>query len=194
MPVDKKSMNKRGQTTIFLVFLILISLFAVIFLFVMGYVVIKINTFLNEDVMVGQVSLPEVTSQTWGIYTTMFLKNADFWGLCVIFGMTFGLFLSSYFLRDTFPKYGIIFDIFIIFASFIVSIYVSNAYGYLLDALNSAGENFLEVYAIKTSLFVKNLPIFSVIIGVIMMFLFHASIPKKKEERYLEGGFIQGEY
>ena len=41
-------------------------------------------------------------------------------------------------------------------------------------------------------MFIINLPVFVVIIGVVMMVLFHASIPKRAEDRIQEGGFLRG--
>ena len=90
---------------------------------------------------------------------------------------------GQYMLRSRFPKWGMILDIFIIIFVFIISLYISASYQTLLDSLASADITFLEDYTTKTSMFVLNLPIFVSIIGVIMMILFHSSIPKKSEER-----------
>ena len=184
--------NKRGQMTIFMIILILACLFTVIFLLVGGIVAIKMNEALSQNITIGSVNLAEVNADTFGVYTTTYLNNADWWGLSIIFGMVMGLFLSSYFLRNKFPKWGLILDIFIIVAMFIVALYIASTYNLLLNTLSSAGEDFLEVYAPKTSMFVVNLHIFTVIIGVIMMVLFHSTIPRRTEERLQEGGFLQG--
>jgi len=184
--------NKRGQLTIFIILLVLFSLMLVISLFVLGVTVVKINNVLDYDIDVGQVNLAEINDSTFGLYAEMVLNNADWWGLAVIFGMTLGLFLSAYVSRNIMPKWGIILDIFFIFTAFIISLYISSIYLSILDAFASAGETFLEVYTPKTSLFVKNLHIYTVIIGVIMMVLFHSSIPKKSEEKYQKGGYLQG--
>jgi len=186
--------NNRGQMTIFIFILIMASLFAVVLLFAGGIVVVKINQALDRDLDIGQVNLETINNETFGVFTTMYTNNADWWGLSIIFGMVFGLFLSAYFVRNTLPKWGIILDIFIILVAFLLSLYVSSIYSILLDALSSAGETFMEDYTPKTAMFILNLPIFSVIIGVIMMFLFHSSIPKKREERYQSGGNLQGAY
>ncbi len=185
-------MNKKGQMTIFMVILGVACLFVVIFLLTGGLVVIKINDALSQDINLGQINLKNVTEDTWGVWATTYQNNADFWGLSAIFGMVMGLFLSAYLLRNRFPKWGIILDIFIIVAMFMVALYISSTYSILLDGLNSAGEPFLEEFTPKTSFFVINLHIFTVIIGVIMMVLFHSAIPRRTEERLQEGGFLQG--
>lgn len=188
-------LNSKGQSTVFMVILIIISLLTVIFLFVGGLVVYKINDALSLNVSLGQVNLADTNAKTWGQLNQMYLVHADWWGLSIIFGMIAGLLLSAYFMRNKYPKWGIVLDIFMIFACFIVSLYVKSSYQTLLDALNTAGEPFLETYVAKTSMFVLNLPIFVVIIGVLMMILFHSSIPRRTEEGYSDyqgGGYLQG--
>lgn len=186
--------NKRGQMTIFIFILIVVALFLVILLFAGGLITVKINQALDKDLEIGQVNLQTINNQTFGVFTSMYTNNADWWGLSVIFGMIGGLFLSSYFLRNTSPKWGLVLDIFIILVAFLTSLYISSTYGILMDALSSAGETFMEDYTPKTAMFILNLPIFVTIIGVVMMFLFHSSIPKKREETYQKGGVLQGAY
>lgn len=184
--------NKRGQTTIF-IFVLLIGLFAsVIILLVGGIASVKINNALSQNITIGNVDLGTINSQTFGIFTSTYLNSADWWGIAAIFGMIIGLFLSSYITRGTYPKWGIVLDIFIIVTIFIFSLYMKSTYQVLLDALAGAGETFLEDYAPKTSLFMLNLPIFTVIIGVIMMVVFHSSIPRKSEETNVIEGGLQG--
>jgi len=184
--------NKKGQSTVFLFALIFVVFFMLILIFVGGVIVVKVNQALDQNVNIGQVNLATLNSQTFGVATTTYLNNADWWGLSIIFGMVFGLLLSAYILRGRFPKWGIVLDIFIILTAFFISLYISSSYSILLDALNVAREDFMEVYTPKTAMFVLNLPIFTVIIGVLTMILFHASIPKRKEEQsQLQGGFLQ---
>lgn len=192
--IKNKIKNKKGQMTIFIFIVITASLFAVILLFAGGIVAFKINQALDKDIELGQVNLKTLNNQTMGVFTSTYLNNADWWGLSIIFGMIFGLFLSAYFLRNRFPKWCIILDILILVVAFVLSLYISSTYSILLDSLSLAGETFMEDYTPKTAMFILNLPIFIVIIGVIMMVLFHSSIPKKKEETYQEGGFLQGAY
>ena len=184
--------NKRGQSTIFIVILLLALFFGMILLLVGGLIVTKTNEALDIDIDLGQVNLAEVNAQTFGKYNEMFLVNADWWGMSLIFGMVIGLFLSAYFVRGTFPKWGMVLDIFIILFVFLMALYISATFSTLLDILAGAGETFLEDYAPKTSMFVLNLPVFVVIIGVVMMILFHSSIPKRTEERIQQGGLLRG--
>lgn len=163
----------------FLILLILVSIGVVLFLFIGGVIITKTYNALNQDVDIGQVNLANLTSQTFGVYYTTYLNQADWWGSGVIFGMILGLMISAFVTRGRFPKAGLILDIGIIIAFFILSIYISNSYETLAISLNNAGETFLDDYAPKTSNFILNLPIYTVIIGVICMILFHSPIPKR---------------
>ncbi len=184
--------NKRGQSTLLMVILLVALFLGTILLLVGGLVTTQINSALDVNVSMGQVNLKDINAVTFGKFNEMVINNSDWWGMSLIFGMIFGLFLSSYLLRNRFPKWGIVLDIFIIMFVFFVSLYISSIYGTLLDALSSAGITFLEDHVVKTSMFVLNLPVFVVVIGVIMMILFHSSIPKRTEEKIQEGGFLRG--
>jgi len=189
-----KLLNNRGQMTIFIFMLIFIAFVAVIFIFVGGLTAVKINSALDQDVMIGSVNLSQTNADTFGQFTTAYLNNAEFWGLSIIFGMILGLVGAAYFLRNKFPKFLIIFDIFIIFVAFIVALYLSSTYQIVIDTFGIAGEIFMEDYTPKTAKFVLNLPIFVVIIGVLLMVILHSSIPRKKEEEIYQGGIVQGAY
>ena len=165
-------MNKKAQATILMVVLVVILFFGLIISLVIGLVITKMNTALDIDLEIGQVNLAEENAKTFGKANEMVVVNAEWWGISMIFGMILGLFLSAYFLRGSFPKWGIVLDSFIILGIFIVSLYASASYQTLLDGLASAGETYLEDLMPKTSMFMLNLPIFIVIIGVIMMILF----------------------
>ncbi len=183
----KKNKNKRGQMTIFIFVGIMIVFAIIMYLLVIGIMAAKINSALDKNVTIGQVNLKTINADTYGQYNTMILNNADFMGISSIFGMVLGLFLSAYFLRGRLPKWGIILDLFIIIVIFIFSVYLSQTYSTLIDALASAGETFLEDSLNKTSMFIVNLPIFVAVIGAIMMILFHSAIPRKRED--VTGGF-----
>ena len=181
--MDEGMINKKGMSTIFMLYGFLILIIFVIFLIVLGAFSVNVNDALNQNIMVGQVNLSSASADTFGKFNTMVLNSADWWGTAIIFGMVLGLFLTAYFTRNTFPKISIILDIFIIFVAFIFSLYLSAIYSSIVTALTSAGETFAESYLPKTSFFILNLPLFTVIIGVVMMILFHSSIPRKSEEQ-----------
>lgn len=184
--------NKKAQSTMLIVILIIGVFFASIILLILGLVSTSMNSALDQDIELGQVNLAEVNSNTFGKFNDMVVDNADWWGVSVIFGMILGLFLSSYFLRNTFPKWGIVLDIFIIITMFVVSLYMSSSYQLLLDGLAQSGLTFLEDSVTSTSMFMLNLPVFVVIVGVMMMILFHSAIPRRTEERIQQGGILRG--
>lgn len=181
--------NKKGQITLFILAGIFVAFTFLILLLVSGSVVSKMNTYLSQNITMGNVDLGATTSATFTPFATMLLNYADWWGIACIFGMILGLFISAYMLRGRYAKWGIILDIVMIVSIFIFALYLKGAYQTLLDSLAIAGETFLEDYANKSSWFLLNLPIFVPIIGAIMMVLFHASIPRKKEEQTFQGGF-----
>ena len=184
--------NKKAQSTLLIIILIIGLFFGLLLLFIGGLVTSKINSALNLNISLGQVNLAEENAKTFGKFNEMFVVNADWWGMSLLFGMVLGLFLSAYMIRGSFPKWGMIFDIFIILFVFLVSLYFSASYQSLLDILAGIGETFLEDSVPKTSMFMINLPVFVVIIGVIMMILFHSSIPKRTEDVIQRGGVLQG--
>lgn len=184
--------NKKGQMTLLLVILLIALFIGAVLLFLIGIGTTKINNSLDLNISVGQVNLAEQNANTFGKFNEMVVTNADWWGVSLIFGLILGLFLSSYYFRNTAPKWTLILDIFIIIVVFIISLYISSIYETFLESLAAAGETFLEDSASKTSMFILNLPVFIVIIGCVMMIIFHASIPKRTEERIQEGGFLQG--
>jgi hypothetical protein len=179
--VDER-MNKKGISTMFLLYGIIFIFFGVVLLIVFGTVITNMNTALDQNVTIGQVNLKTINEGTFGQFNTMVVNNADWWGTALIFGMVLALFLVSYFTRNSFPKIGIIFDMFLIFATFILSLYLSAAYSTLVTALTSAGQTFAEVNLTNTSFFILNLPLFTAVIGVVMMVLFHSGIPRRPEE------------
>ena len=174
--------NKKGGITIFILYGFLILFLAIIVLIIQGIISVNINEALSQNVSIGNVNLKTISDDTFGKYNTMVLNNADWWGTAIIFGMVLGLFLAAYFTRNTLPKISILLDIFFIYIAFIFSLYLSAAYSQIVTALTSAGETFAEEFLPNTSFFILNLPLFTVVIGVIMMIIFHSSIPRKAEE------------
>lgn len=174
--------NKRGQTTLFLAVGIILAILCIIALIIVGIVTININSALDQDITIGQVNLKTINAQSFGYFNFMVVNHADFIGICIIFGIIIGLFLSAYFLRNRYPKIMVLIDIGLILAAFIFSLYIRGVYSDLVIALDSAGQTFASDNLSKTNFFILNLPIFVTIIGVIMMILFHAGIPRKPDE------------
>lgn len=184
--------TKSGQITIMMVLFLIAMFFGTLLLLIGGLVSTKMNEALDQNISVGQVNLAEENAKTFGKFNEMVVVNADWWGISLIFGLVFGLFLSAYFTRNSFPRWGIVLDIFIILFVFLFSLYLSATYQTLLDIFAGIGETFLEDNAPKTSMFMLNLPVFVVIIGVGMMILFHSAIPRKTSDRIQEGGVLRG--
>lgn len=183
--------NRGGQITLLLFFGIFIVFAGVMFLLVVGITSSKINDALDQDIAVGQVNLQTINSQTYGVFHSTLINNADWWGAGLIFGVILGIFLSAFLTRRLAKKVGIVIDIFVIFAFFLFSLYLRKVYSLIVDAFTGAGEPFLEATLPNTSSFLLNLPVYVVIVGVIAMVLFHSSITTKQEE-LVGGGSFQG--
>lgn len=180
--MDERKMNKRGQITIFILYGLLIVFVGIITLIVIGFFSTNLYSALDKNITLGQVDLQYYNNATIGKFNTMVINNADFWGLALAFGMILGLFAGAYFTRNSSPKIGIIIDIFIIVIAFLVSLYIKTVYSLVVTTLNKAGESFAINYLPGTNFFLLHLPIFITIIGVVMMIIFHSSIPPKPEE------------
>lgn len=185
-------MNKKSQMTILMMVLILGLFLGLLVLLVLGVVSDEINTALNQNISVGSQNLASINADTFGKYNEMIVTSSEWIGMSLIFGLVLGLFLSAFFVRGFIPKWGIILDIFIILFFFIIALYISSAYSLVLDSLASAGITFLEDRVTAPSNFMVNLHIYVVIIGVVIMILFHGSIPRRTEETIQSGGYLQG--
>lgn len=175
-------MNKKGQSAFFLLVGLAIVFILIIIIIVIGFVSVNINSTLDKNITLGQVNLKTVNNETFSQFNTMIVDHADFWGICIIFGMVIGLWAGAYFTRNSFPKLGVIIDIGFIFLAFIFSLYLKSAYSSVVSALSSAGQTFAETSLSGTNFFILNLPIFIPIVGVVMMVLFHSGIPQKPDE------------
>ena len=177
-----KRINKKGQVTLFFLMALVTIFLTLLVIIIIGIVSTNINSALDIDIDLGQVNLQEYNSLTYGKYNEMVVNNADFWGLSLIIGMVLGLWGGAYFTRGRYPKLGVLIDIGIIFIAFLISLYLTSVYSSIVTALSSAGQNFAVEHLTGTNYFMLNLPIFVAIIGVIMMIIFHSSLPPKPEE------------
>lgn len=180
--LNRKRMNKKGQTVIFLVVALLLVVAIVGVILLIGIISTNTNSILDQNVSVGQVNLQTYNSQTFGKFNTMVANSADFWGLATIIGMILAMFIFSYSVRNRYPKFVIVIDIGVLIGAFIFSLYIRAVYSTVVTALSNAGQTFAIDSLSGTNYFILNLPIFVTVIGVVMMILFHSSIPPKVEE------------
>lgn len=175
-------MDKKGMTTFSIILGIILVFVLLIFVIILGIASTHFNSALNQNISIGQVNLKTVNAETVGQLNYAIVNHADFWGLCIIFGMVMALFLVSYMTRNQWPKITVIIDLGMIFGSFLLSLYIRAAYSTVVTSLSSAGENFAVNNLQHTNFFILNLPIFVAVIGAIMMILFHSAIPLKPDE------------
>lgn len=173
-------MNKRGVTTVRLFTFMAVILVGIIFLAVYGLVFYYINDSLTNNIAVGNVTLNSVRASTFGQLTNAFLTNVDLLGMGLIFGMVIAMGINAYALRGKWPKIFIIFDIFILFFVYLMSVYLSNTYETLINA--SSYLNIFTERLSNSSTFILKLPIITPIVGVIIMILSYSGIPKQEDE------------
>ena len=183
--------DKRGIT--FNLFYALGMILALILILgILAFVFNSMYSGLNQDVMLGNVNLSNITEGTFGVFVNSYNNNLDLYGLFVIFGTIIGLFLASFIMRGKWDKLLIIVDILIMTIAYIFSVIISNTYETFLNASAGVITQF-EGLMPKTSNFLLHLPRYVVVIGVVCMILFYTIIPKKEGEQspgnYQEGGY-----
>lgn len=184
------SWDKRGITfNIF--YIIIMAVVGVILLGVFGFIFNSMYNGLNQDVMLGQVNLSNVTESTYGEFNTAYNNNLDLFGLFLIFGMIGGLFMASFLMRGKWDKLLIVVDLIMMIAVYIIAVVLSNYYETLLVASSGVISQF-EGSMPKTSNFLLHLPRYVIIIGAVSMILFYSAIPKREGER--EINYEAGEY
>lgn len=189
--MDERLMKaKKGQVTMFLIIILFGAFFGGIFLIWTLITSTTINSALDQNIQIGQVNLADANRDTFGKVNEMVTGKADFWGICIIFGMVIGLVLSGYFLRGKWPKIAVGLDIVIIFVAFLIALYLRSVYGTILSAFLAAGQSIAVSGLQKTNYFILNLPIFVGIIGVVTMVLTHMGIPRKEEELAVAGQVV----
>ena len=185
--------NKRGHVVpIIIIGLILFSIIALVFLLaysqyigVMG----ELNTALRGDgnEFVGSVNLTQTTDVTFGKYMEGLRNSANLIGIAVMFGMFIGLVVSAYFRRQESQLIFLFLDIFLIVISFIFATYISNSYEQNILTIPEVAEN-VVAYMPSASAFMLNLPTVVFIVGILILIVSHAGIPRKSEEEAFYSG------
>jgi hypothetical protein len=183
--------DKRGIT--FNLFYALGMILALILILgILAFVFNSMYSGLNQDVMLGNVNLSNITEGTFGVFVDSYNNNLDLYGLFVIFGTIIGLFLASFIMRGKWDKLLIIVDILIMTIAYIFSVIISNTYETFLNASAGVITQF-EGLMPKTSNFLLHLPRYVVVIGAVCMILFYTIIPKKEGEQS-PGNYQEGQY
>lgn len=177
--------NKKGLATLGLISFTVMSFMVLVVLGIIFFIYSTISTSLAIDVSLGQVNLANITAQTLTPINTAMLANADLISYMMIFGMILGMFANAYFLRDRYHRLFIILDIIIMVMVYIIAVYIAYIYKLLITATTS-----FDIYITampKASSLMLNLPIIVPIVGVIMMILSYAKLPRSRDEPILTG-------
>lgn len=173
--------DKRG-ITFNLFYVMAMIIFGVVLLAVLGFIFHSVRVGLNQDEMIGQVNLSNVSESTFGVFDDSLNNNLDLFGLFLIFGMIGGLLISSFMLRGKWNKLLIVVDLLIMIVVYIFAVLISNSYEQILIASNGVISQF-EGSMPKTSNFLLHLPRYVVIIGAVSMILFYSMIPRREDEQ-----------
>lgn len=178
-------MNRRGAATADSIDFI-VGVFAfVIILGAFVYAFHLVRTSVGQDVMIGSVNLSNATDQTLGRIDDAILDKINMLGIMVLFGMVLAMMVNAYFTRNQYPKLFIVLDILIVFVGYVISAYLSNAYETLITTL-PFGDTY-TTYLAKPSQFLLNLPIWTVIIGIIIMIISYSDIPRNFKDEVFVG-------
>jgi len=173
--------NKRGTS---LVNLPAFLAFALIFIIMLGsfvYVYGVVDTALTGgNIIAGAVNLSNSSGATIGKLNTAFLNSADLIGVMFLFGMILAMLFAGYLTRDEVPTVFFLVDFFLIVLSYILATYLSNTYDTILVSLPFA--NIFVNNLSKSSIFLTSLPLITVVVGVLVMIITYAGIPKTRQE------------
>lgn len=178
-------MNHKGQSTIQLFTLIVISLVLVLvigtYLFFFGF----LNAAFQGDLNGGQVNLTEASDDTFGKINSGLINSADLIGIFFLFGVVFSIIITGFLTRNQTPKLMFMVDFLVLIFAYILAVYISNAYETILQTLP-----FTDLIAANlgnTSRFVLFLPTITVVTGFITIILTYAGIPRRRDELEVAG-------
>lgn len=178
-------MNKKAQTTVPLLNLILVSL---VFVLILGAFMLffgEINDAFQGDLSAGQVNLTEASDDTIGKINEAYIDTADLLGIFFLFGLVFAIMINGFLTRNSTPKLFFMIDFIIILFAYILAVYISNAYESILQALPFV--DLISTNLGNTSQFVLLLPVITAVVGFLTMILTYAGIPRTKTELEVAG-------
>jgi len=176
--------NKRGIATIEGIYFVVIIFILIVVLGIFAYAFNLITESIGQDIMVGAVNLSDATGSTLGQINTAILDKLNLIGLMLIFGMILGMIINAYFTRNDYPKLFFVIDIIILIIVYVVSVYVSNSYEIIITT--HPFQTIFQSNLASASTFLLNLPIYSMVIGIIIMIVTYSNIPRSlKEETFI---------
>ncbi len=173
---SNRAQIQTGQLFLFIIvgfaFLILIGVFL--------YSFNIITTSLAGVESAGQVNFSNATANTLGQLNTGLLNNGGLIALFLLFGQVIAMIFVAYLTRESNPSVFFIFEILILIFAYILATYISNTYELVIasvpfESIFTNNLNFATTFMLR-------LPLIVVVVGVIMMIVAYAGIPKTKEE------------
>lgn len=165
---------------------IVVGFIMIVVIGLFAYAFNLITDAVGQDVLVGQVNLSNATDLTIGKINDAILDKLNLIGMMILFGMILGMVVNAYFNRSKYPKLFFVLDIIILILAYIISTYVSNAYEIIITT--DPFQSIFQTNLSSASTFLLRLPIYSVIIGIIIMIISYSDIPRSvRDELYMAG-------
>lgn len=162
-------MNKRGD--LFGVIIMLVVMFLVFLFFagwIFGFGLLTAQVTQNTNLNSGGINITQVGAQTFGQINTS-LQSLRWIALVMTFGMVISIFVSNALVKVN-PVFSIVYILMAIIGV-VFSVYLSNAYEFIIDSGNALVPTLQSFTAMDYLLL--HLPIFTTIVGVLgAIFLF----------------------
>lgn len=178
-------MNNRGQTTVPLFTLIIVSFVLVLVLGAYLFFFQIVDASFGGNLIAGQVNVTNESDNTIGQINDAFLSSADLIGIFFLFGVVFSIIINGFLMRNSTTKLMFMMDFIIIIFAYILATYISNAYETVLVLLPFT--DLIISNANNTSRFVLLLPVITVVVGFITMMLTYSAIPRVSDEAQVPG-------
>ncbi len=170
--------NKRGITSIMLIFFVFFCLFTVV---IAGTVFFGLETFDNvassiRDINIGDQSFEETYDNTLGAGLKTVINTISISAITLLLGMIIVMIIVGVKVPNQ-NRLWIALDIFIIVVAFILSVYISIEFNSFINS----NSTFLDIYSVdlqRASTFLLNLPFIIAIVGGLIMLVTY--IPFKR--------------
>lgn len=174
-----RTKNKRGLTSLMVVFFIFIIFFVVLFLGIQAFWATKVNdAFSVIDFQIGNVSFNETYNKTMAPGLDAIIDNSDTSGIILIFGMIVVMLIIGF--KFSTSRLWIILDIFVIAVAFAVAVYLSRAFNTFINSSPELLALFSTTLQTSSTLML-NLPFIIIIAGSLIMIVTYGILRKKEE-------------
>lgn len=175
--------NKKGIATSPIFYLIITLVILITVLGFFSYTFNYVTTALSGIGDIGAVNGTEAVANTLGELNTALLDKLNLLGMVIIIGLSLGMLINAFLTRAKYPRIFFIIDIILMLIAYILSTYLSNMYETIITT--APFSTFFTNYLYQPSGFLLRLPVFTIVIGALVMILSYAGIPRSKEQEFI---------